>query len=350
MSLLLVSTRTGSGKTTIGLGMAKNWQEEGEDVGYLKPWADRLGDKESLVYDKDAEAFKHTLNLPGNLDQFSIVPDYETFIENPPMEEKETTESLIERYDKISKNKNITLIEGPRNFSFGTYLGLSASDIAKELESKIIIVANGDLGVIMDKALICKSIFESCGLDVMGTVINMAEDREEMLKLAKPALEKKGLRVLGIVPNQRKISYLTPRRIAEELGGKILAGEGGLDREVGHTAVGALTVSRALGPMRKRRNIALITGGDRTDMQLASFEVSTSCLILSGGIFPDQTVLSKAEQDDIPVLLVSEYTYDVAKKVEHIVPTIKPGEEDKIESIKNTVNEFLPLDEIKELL
>ncbi len=349
MSVLLVSTRTGAGKTTVGLGLAKIWQEEGEEVGYLKPWADRLGNQESVVYDKDAKTFKQSLNLSENLDKLSILPDYETFIENPPVEEKETKESLKERYKKVSEENDVTILEGPRNFSFGAYMGLSSADIADELDSKAIIVANGDLGVIMDKTLTCKRIFDNLGVEVIGTVLNSVEDRKKTKDLAGPALEEKGLRILGVLPHRKEISYLTPRRIADEIGAKVLAGKAGLDKEVGYTAVGALTVSRALGPLRKRKNIALITGGDRTDMQLASFEVSTSCLVLTGGIFPDQTVLSKADRYDIPVLLVSEFTYGTAKKVEHITATVGPEEKKKIDSIKETVREFLPAEEIKRL-
>ncbi|MFQ6089879.1 MAG: DRTGG domain-containing protein, partial [Candidatus Bipolaricaulia bacterium] len=76
------------------------------------------------------------------------------------------------------------------------------------------------------------------------------------------------------------------------------------------------------------------------DMQLASFEVSTSCLILTGGIYPDPTVLSKADELGIPVLLVPDDTYIAARRVEAVEPRLSP-EEEKLQSVRQLIAEHL---------
>jgi BioD-like phosphotransacetylase family protein len=59
-----------------------------------------------------------------------------------------------------------------------------------------------------------------------------------------------------------------------------------MDAVVENLTVGAMTAEAALRRMRKQRNKAVITGGDRTDIQLAALETSTSCLVLTGNLEP----------------------------------------------------------------
>lgn len=111
-----------------------------------------------------------------------------------------------------------------------------------------------------------------------------------------------------------------------------------------------MTVEHALRRLRNYKNIALITGGDRTDMQLAAYEVSTACLVLTGGMYPDSTVLAKADESNIPILLVPEDTYTTAKQVERVEPLIKPEEKDKIKLVKNLVQDAVDLQRIMDAI
>ena len=47
-------------------------------------------------------------------------------------------------------------------------------------------------------------------------------------------------------------------------------------------SIGAMGVNSAMEFFRRRRNMAVVTGADRTDIQLAALEASTQCLILTG--------------------------------------------------------------------
>ncbi len=163
---------------------------------------------------------------------------------------------------------------------------------------------------------------------------------EEVREVAGSALEERELKVLGIIPWSEELAPLTPRQVAEALKARILAGEEGLDGRIEHTLVGAMTVDHALKGLRRYRNVALITGGDRADMQFAALEVSTSCLILSGGIYPDPTLLSKADELGIPVLLVPEDTYAAARRAEAVEPRLYP-EEGKLKLVKGLIEEHV---------
>ena len=350
-AILLASTRTSAGKTTIGLGLGLLAQEGGKNVGYFKPLADRIVARGRLLYDRDAELFRGALDLREELDRLSLVHDYATLVQDRRSREEgeDLKERLLERFAELAQGKELMLIEGPRNHSYGSFLNLAAGELAAAFEVPVLLVANGDLGVVVDKALAAASYMQAQGAHLRGVVINGVPpaELEEMERVAKPALEGRGLAVLGIVPRAEELALLTPRMVAEALSARVLAGEDGLDKRIENTLVGAMTVDQALKGLRRYRNVALITGGDRTDMQLAAFEATVVvCLVLTGGIYPDPMVLSKADELEIPVLLVPEDTYTTAQRVEAAEPLIKPEEEGKLELVRELAREHLPLGEL----
>jgi len=340
MKILIASTRTSAGKTAVGLGLGLLAHEGGREVGYFKPLADRIASRGEAVYDCDAELFRAALEIQEGPESLSLVHDYATLIEDRRGEDLK--QAVLERFKELSAEKELMLIEGPRNYSYGSFLKLSAGELAAALKSPVLLVANGGLGVVVDKTLAAAYFVRSLGAKLRGVVINSVPqgEREEMAGVAKPALEERGLEVLGIVPHMEELALLTPRRIAEALQARILAGEEGLDQRVESTLVGAMTVDQALKGLRRYRNVGLITGGDRADMQLAAFEVSTTCLVLTGGVYPDAIVLAKADELEIPVLLVPQDTYATARRVEAIEPQLS-AEEEKLELLRQLIAEHV---------
>ena len=346
-AILLASTRTSAGKTTVGLGLGLLAQEQGKNVGYFKPLADRIVTRGQLLYDRDAELLRGALDLREELDRLSLIHDYTTLVQDQRRErkrEEDPKERVLTRFAELAMGKELMLVEGPRNYSYGSFLNLSAGELAAALGIPVLLVANGGPGVVVDKALAAASYMQAQGARLRGVVINGVPqtELEEMERLAKPALEGRGLTVLGMVPRVEELALLTPRMVAEALGARVLAGEEGLDKRIENILVGAMTVDQALKGLRRYRDVALITGGDRTDMQLAAFEATVVvCLVLTGGIYPDPMVLSRADELEIPVLLVPEDTYTTAQRVEAAEPLIKPEEGEKIELVRKLGREHV---------
>jgi BioD-like phosphotransacetylase family protein len=65
-----------------------------------------------------------------------------------------------------------------------------------------------------------------------------------------------------------------------------------------------------------RRNMAVITGADRTDIQLAALEASTQCLILTGAGQPLPQLISRSEELEVPVLKVDHDTLTTVEVIE----------------------------------
>jgi BioD-like phosphotransacetylase family protein len=79
---------------------------------------------------------------------------------------------------------------------------------------------------------------------------------------------------------------------------------------VENMTVGAMTADAALSRFRKYSNKAVITGGDRTDIQLAALETSTTCLILTGNLRPSPLIVKQAEEFGVAILLVRKNTME----------------------------------------
>jgi len=90
--------------------------------------------------------------------------------------------------------------------------------------------------------------------------------------------------------------------------------------------VGAMCVDPAPLYFNLKANKAVITRGDRTDIQLGALETSIKCLILTGGHRPIQAVLQRADEKEVPVIVVQEDTPSVLAKLEQGFSQILPAE------------------------
>jgi hypothetical protein len=105
--------------------------------------------------------------------------------------------------------------------------------------------------------------------------------------------------------------------------------------------IGAMNVSSALKYFRKARNMAVVTGGDRTDIQLAALESSTQCLILTGHLPPSPLVIGRAEEMEIPVLSVDLDTLTTVEIIDSTFGSVRLHEPIKVECVTQLMAEHL---------
>ena len=130
----------------------------------------------------------------------------------------------------------------------------------------------------------------------------------------------------------------------------ICAYEDRLDLMVESLTVGAMNVNSALEYFRQRQNMAVITGGDRTDLQLAALESSTNCLILTGHIPPQQLILARAEDLEIPILTVDFDTLTTVEIVDKAFGTVRLHEAIKVECMQNLIEEHFQVDQLLKIM
>ena len=103
--------------------------------------------------------------------------------------------------------------------------------------------------------------------------------------------------------------------------------------------VGAMTIEAALSRFRRQQNKAVITGGDRTDIQLAALETSTVALILTGNLQPSPLVVQQAEALGVPVLLVKDNTMETVNRIEQGYGKTRLAEPQKLKAFLSLMNE-----------
>jgi len=316
-TLYITSTETFSGKSALCVGIAKRLQRDGYALGYMKPVSSGTRLAAGLV-DEDAEFFKQTFDLPDSMADMVPIGIAPRTVEAILRGEDETdfVGSLQAAYERVSQGRDIVVLEGGCNLREGYLIGLPTPEVARMLGAKAVVVIkyNDDLQV-LDDGLTART---GLGDSMVGVVLN-AIPRQRMpfvQEVAKPALEARGIPVLAVLPQERLLLSVSVGDLVEFLSGQVLCCTDKMDELVEHLMVGAMSVDSALSYFRRKPNKAVITGGDRPDIQLAALETSTKCVILTGNLRPSPIILGRAEEVGVPMILVRQDTLTAVEVIE----------------------------------
>jgi BioD-like phosphotransacetylase family protein len=92
--------------------------------------------------------------------------------------------------------------------------------------------------------------------------------------------------------------------------------------------------------------MAVVTGGDRTDLQLAALEASIHCLILTGNTAPQPLILARAEDLEIPILAVNLDTLTTVEIVARAFGKVRLHETIKLDCIQELIKQHFDLDQL----
>ena len=325
MSLLITSTKKNAGKTMIGMGIG---QHHPGKVGFFKP----LGTNLDHGVDEDVALFKEVFQLTEDLEQFNISHDYHRILYDVKDEGKEKgkdngtdlTQKLCERYSLLSQGKDFMIIETAHTMSYGSYTGLSAPQISAVLDVPGLLVAEGKPEKIVDKSIMAEHCFNVKDARLLGVVINRCNTFDDEYRTN---LEERGIPILGVIPEHDQLKTPTCEDVIDTLDGELIAGEEGLRKKVENTIVGAMTYDSAVSTLQQMvfpENSAMITGGDRADMQLLAFDMKSSLIVLTGGTYPSMAVLAKADELQVPVVSVTYDTMTAAQRCEQTIAQLRP--------------------------
>nr|MDO8079804.1 DRTGG domain-containing protein [Candidatus Freyarchaeota archaeon] len=348
---LLISGFRHSGKTAFCLSLALILRDQGLKVGYFKPlgWQtfvkERIPSGKQLGYfiDADVHLMKEVLKLDQPIED--IVPVLINFNYLTSMA-KETDKGLEKRieeaYRRVSEGVDVLLIEGGHIPQIFYSRKLSTYHLAKKFDTKFLIVGNIRSDLPVDDLIFTKAVLDLLNINCIGVVINNVPriSLQRTKGVIKPILEKNSLKVWGIIGENRELTAPTVADIQDTLEGEILEAPENLDLDnilVEDFLVGSMTCESAIKYFRRSINKAVIMGGDRDDIALAALETSASVIILTGNLYPDVRVLSKAREKNIPVILVPYDTYTTVSKLEGLTGKLKPGNTERIEKLKKTI-------------
>ena len=192
---------------------------------------------------------------------------------------------FMEAFKQVSTGRDVVVLEGGRSWREGYVAGLPAKRVVEKTNAQVLLVLKYDDTLLADRALAAQDYF---GQALIGMVINKIPSvfRDHLNDTILPYLVRHNLKVLGLLPQDIMLAAPTVAELAEGLHAEILVGAEHTGELVENMMVGAMTSEAALTHFRRKRNKAVVTGGDRADIQLAALETSTRCLIR--GCAPDE--------------------------------------------------------------
>jgi len=341
MKSIFFSGTAGSGKTAVALGLALMLRQNGLKIAYFKPLGSaRCAGRET---DDDVYLFRRVLDLPYEasvLSPVSISPYYQSG--GRALDPEPLAERIRHAYTHISEKADAVIIEGASSPYHAASLGLDTAALCKILKSPLVYLVRPENDYSLDQTVCYCNYLRLSEVRVLGTVFNNVE--RTLLDKARgvyaPILEKQDFGVLGIIPQRAEIAAPTAAEFFEALGGDLLAGHDYLHRLVEETVVGSMTIESALKYLRRASNKAVITGGDRSDMALTALESGTSVLILTGGLYPDVGVLSRANEKNVPVILVPFDTFTTIDKLHDITRRLRPADEQGVRVARDNVEQY----------
>ncbi len=348
--LYLTSQQGLAGLHTLCIGLGMRFREDGLRVGYIKPLGHRYHQEEGMVTDEDAAFIRRTLQLEEGLTDVCPVVLTPKLVSEALREEAGDLQTRVrDALSRVEKGKDLVLIQGAYTSLQGRMLGISAFELAPALGARVILVERFNDAYLADNALFSRDRF---GEALVGVIYNMVPaNRDSFVReQLAPYLERQGIAVMGIIPYERSLASINAADLARLLEGKMLCGEECGDVMVEDLVVGAMSQEHALSVFRKRRNFCVVTGGDRSDIQLAAMEAGARCLVLTGNLHPSSIILGKADELGIPVILVGTDTFTTAERAEMIIRSARTHEASKLERLRQLIREHVDLDRIYAVL
>ncbi len=340
---VMASMRRSAGKTSVIVGLAAALNKK---MAYIKPFGERMLYRKKRLWDYDSALITNLFGLKEDPVDMSIGFDHSKL--RYMYDQEGTEKKLLETIASIGKDKEILFIEGGRDLSYGISVYLDTLSLAKYSGSRLVMVISGEEDTILDDVLFLKKHVDFAGVNLSGVIVNKVQNLEDFQNIHLPAIQKLGVRVLGVIPYQSDLTYFSVYYLADRLFAKVITGEGGLKKVIKNIVIGAWSANIFLqNPLFKKENKLVITGGDRTDMILAALEGDTSGIILTNNILPPSNIISKASEKNIPLLMVFSDTYQTAKQIEGLEPLLTREDTEKVELLKELVQKHVQLNEFK---
>jgi BioD-like phosphotransacetylase family protein len=340
--VIIASVRKSAGKTSAIVGITAAAKKK---IAYAKPFGERMLYRKKRLWDYDSSLISALFGLKEDPVDMSIGFDHSKL--RYMYDEEGTRKKLMETIGNVADGRDVLFIEGGRDLSYGISVHLDTLSLAKYTGGKLFIVVSGDDDSILDDLLFLKRHVNLAGVNLNGVIINKVQNLEEFQSTHLPAIRQMGIPVMGVIPYQSELTQFTVSFLSERLFAKVLCGEGGLNRVVKNILIGAWSANVFLqNPLFKKENKLVITGGDRTDMILASLESDTSGIILTNNILPPSNIISKASERNIPLLMVFSDTYQTAKQIESLEPLLTKDDGAKVEMLKALFQKHVNVQEI----
>lgn len=348
--LLIGSTEASSGKSAVVLAIAFQLQAQGFHIAYGKPLASTEAGTSPLdTVDTDLNFIPQTLGLtPQDCRPTLLSLNQRTLAEQLRTGETSDFTAALQEY-RTYDTGDLVLLEGPANLEEGSLFKLSLPEMATALGASVLLVMQFSHRHTIDKIL---SAQERLGSALVGIVLNgiAEEDLSWVQDVVAPYLEQRGIAVVATLPKMPFLRGVRVGAIVRHLGAEVLCCENHLDLVVESLKIGAMTVNAALRFFSQGNHQAVVTGGDRRDLQIAALETSTHCLVLTGQIAPAKDVIDLAKDKEVPILAVATDTLSTVESIDALFGHVPLNNPDKVPLVKAMLADKVDINRLITLL
>lgn len=202
MQIFVTGTDTDVGKTVITAGLAAVMQSLGYKAGVYKPFQTGAEEKNGFLYSPDLAYVKHVDNYIETRSTYLFETPAAPYVSALAEGVQVNLTNITHDFQSIKQNCEVVLVEGAGGLMVPVYSGKTMADIAKLIETPILIIARPDLGTI-NHTLLTINYAKSIGLDIAGVIINkFPEGTDDIAIRTVPRLleEYTDASILGIVP------------------------------------------------------------------------------------------------------------------------------------------------------
>lgn len=372
--LLTVPVSHRVGLTSISLGLLRCLDRNGIKVGFFKPVAQlRYGPRANVGLDVERSS-----SLVGAITDLEpptplSTEEVERLLGNNGADELQ--ERILSAYQRLAARYEAIVIEGMVPTDQHPFATQVNHMIADALDASVVLIAEAqghDLLALEGDIRIAASAF---GQRVKGCILNrvarpstsappnltavMAQtgsaNQHRQFADELQAVARAGVRPLGAVPVVEDFAAMRVSDMASQVGARVIYRGDWESRRVRSTKICGMRVEHALRAFQ--HGCLIVVPSDRADIlvgaALATLSgVQLAGILLSGQETPDQNLLSFCEPafgEGLPLLHVSENTYEVARLLQALNDEIPPTDHERASLVMDTVANHIETEWVAEL-
>ena len=319
--LYIASEGEGAGKTALSLALAALIEEQGGRAVVIKPLACAHADRRT---DRDAEVIASLRGQPAA--GWPIARD------DGPLTDR-VLAAVAGIVTVAAGEADMVIVEGSCSLP-----PAEAARVAEAVSASAIVVARHRRGLAGSDL---KPQAEAFGRRFAGCIINGLSRHmgTELETMVLPSLKAEGIASLGVIPEDRRMLGITVGQLAEHLGARFIVCDDKTDGLIEHLLVGPLGMDPGELYFGIRDRKAAIVRGDRPDLQFAALNTNPACLVLTKGVEPIEYVRYEAEQEEVPVMVVSTDTLATMEALDTLIDGARFDHPLKLERFTDLVRE-----------
>ena len=284
LTILIASLQPAEGRTTVAAGLVACLAEQGRAVRVARI---RAAEGADAPAEDDARALAA---VPGNVSPGRAI----------------TEQEALAQAQEAGSAGGLLIIE--------TQPG-APNHLAARLGARVILVSSAPDDLALGEAATAAS---GLGQSLLGVVLTRQSERR--LAAARSLLERRNVRCLGALPEDRLLAGPSVRELAEALHASRLVQGEWEDEAVEYVMLGPVSADPGQPYFLQHGSKAVVNRFDKMDLHLAALATEPDCLVLTGGRPPSPYLLDRVagSEPGLTVLLSPEDTVRTVELVDEL--------------------------------